>query len=124
LAPSAEFTILFSSLADERAHAVRALHEILVMLLGHELHLNGAEPRPGDLQQSPALDTTNAERQADTLLLRQKLLEICACQEQRTREHYEHLLQMDLPADVAPLIRQQHGEVTAALLSIGTWKPF
>lgn len=120
-APSAEFTILFGSLASERAHAVRMLSELLP---GQEQHLNGAEPGLGDLPQSAGFDGTNDTWQADTLLSRQKLLEMCACQEQCTLEHYERLLQMDLPADVAPLIRQQHKEVTAALLSIGAWKPF
>jgi rubrerythrin len=122
-APSAEFTILFGSLASERAHAVRMLSETL-LLLSHEQYLNGAEPGLDDLHQSATLDGTNDAWQADTLLSRQKLLEMCAWQEQRTLEHYERLLQMDLPATVAPLIRQQHAAVTAALLSIGTWKPF
>jgi hypothetical protein len=139
-APSAEFTILFATLADEREQAMHALQQSLLLLVGEgdsnilvsgpvanisptENGTNGANGTNGTNGANGA-NGANGTQQTDTLRHRLTLLEACEQQERRVLEQYERLLLMDLPAEIAALVRQQHGQVIAALHSIGTWKPF
>jgi hypothetical protein len=136
-APSAEFTILFATLADEREQAMHALQQSLLLLVGEgdsnilvsgpvasvlpaENGTNGTNGTNG----ANGANGANGTQQTDTLRHRLALLEACEQQERRVLEQYERLLLMDLPAEIAALVRQQHGQVIAALHSIGTWKPF
>jgi uncharacterized protein (TIGR02284 family) len=118
-APSAEFTVLFSTLAEEREHAATVVQQALLRLDTSSInliHTNGRqEPEMGI-----AVSTVSS---SDTLLHRQALLEMCERQDQQTLDQYEHLLQLEMPADIAALLRQQHNEVAAALLAISKWKP-
>jgi hypothetical protein len=95
-----------------------------MLLLRGGLALERGGSALSELSQIASLGCTNGEAQTDTLLSRQALLEACERQEQHTLEQYERVLQMNLPTDVATLVRQQHSQVAAALRSIGAWKPF
>ncbi len=116
-ASSAEFTIFFNTLAAERELAAREIYDVL-------LHL-GEHPHPHSIEPGLFEDIHQHSINGNepTLLRRQLLLEACERQERRILEYYERVLQMALPDDTIELIRQQHSDVTAALLAIGKWKP-
>jgi hypothetical protein len=133
-APSAEFTILFATLADEREQAMHALQQSLLLLVGEGAsnilvsgpvaNISPTENGTNGTNGTNGANGANGTQQTDTLRHRLALLEACEQQERRVLEQYERLLLMDLPAEIAALVRQQHGQVIAALHSIGTWKPF
>jgi hypothetical protein len=124
-ATSAEFTILFATLADEREQAMHALQQSLLLLVGEGAsNILVSGPVASMLPAENGANGTNGAQQTDTLRHRLTLLEACEQQERRVLEQYERLLLMNLPAEIAALVRQQHGQVIAALHSIGTWKPF
>jgi hypothetical protein len=133
-ATSAEFTILFATLADKREQAMHALQQSLLLLVGEGAsnilvsgpvaNISPTENGTNGTNGTNGANGANGTQQTDTLRHRLALLEACEQQERRVLEQYERLLLMDLPAEIAALVRQQHGQVIAALHSIGTWKPF
>lgn len=126
-APSAEFTILFATLAYEREQAMHALQQALLLLVGDSNALvssSVASMSPAENGTTNGANGANGAQQTDTLRHRLTLLEACERQERQMLEQHERLLRMDLPAEIAALIRQQQGQVMAALRSIDTWKPF
>jgi uncharacterized protein (TIGR02284 family) len=115
-APGSEFTILFSSIASRRNQAMTDLQHYLFNL-EKNLHQNGRESGLDRDNQHPYTE------QVDTLLRRQELLEACERQDKDTLKYYEHVLQMDLPNDVAHLITGQYNEITTTVQTMQKWKP-
>lgn len=126
-APSAEFTVLFSTLSTERKKTAADVQHMLLQLEPPVSAQTNGHAKGPDLpdEEHEHLDLIHIPdvKQTDTLLHRQALLEACERVEEDTLKHYQHVLQMDTPDNIAAMLREQQNSVIAALQALEAWKP-